>query len=70
MNEPLVPFPWDRFFIRIIDGLTIVVMWALGDFKRHDFIGVAIALLVGAGMAISCYFWVRPKKTVPTRSNA
>jgi len=69
MNEPPVPFPWDRFFVRIIGGLTVVVMWAVRDFRRHDFTGVAIALLVGAAMAISCYFWVRPEKTVRTRSN-
>ena len=55
--------------MRIIGGLTIVVMWVVRDAKRHDFMGVSVALLVGGAMAVICYFWVRPENPVSSGGN-
>ena len=46
-----------------------MTIWGVRDGLRHDFVGVALALLTGISMAAICYFEVRSDSKKAVRPN-
>ena len=43
----------------MIGAFIIVVMWAVRDTVKHDFVGVTAAVMMGIAVSVACYFWTR-----------
>ena len=52
-------FRWKLFFRRMLGGLVICTMWVIEDTLKHDFTGVATAIVTAVVASIVCYFWTR-----------
>jgi hypothetical protein len=59
MSEPEKPFRWRTFCRRMIGAFIIVVIWAVRDTLKHDFVGVTTAVMTGIAVSVACYFWTR-----------